>query len=158
LSNPWVKEIAVARKLPGTVWIYVNEYVPFAILSNEGFFYMNYEGVVFKKMERMDDKNFPVLTGVSDGKNLQEALGLLKTYLEMPIAEFFPPAEISLSRARGFIIMLDRDNIALRLGFENLEEKIERFYSILKAIGMRGRKIRYVDLNIPGKVVIKYES
>ncbi len=157
-SVPWVKEAAVARKLPGTIWIFASEYKPFAILLDGDVYYVDKDGIVFKSLDADDDKNFPVLTGASRDEGLPEAISLLKKYLNSQMAEYFEPAEINIDVARGASVIVGEEGILVRLGFGDIQEKLERLYSMLPAIQVGHGKIRYVDLNIPGKVVVKYEG
>lgn len=157
-TNPWVREAAVARKLPGTIWIYVNEYAPFALMFADDVYLLDDQGRKFKRASPGDDKNFPAITGAASEDEINEAISLLKTYLSLPIADYFMPAEINIDEAHGYSMLFAGSGLLVRLGFDGMSEKLERLYSMLSVIDSNRGKIRYVDLNIPGKVVVKYES
>jgi len=63
-ANPWVLEVAVSRKIPSTIWIYVNEHVPAALLAADEVYMIDEEGDIFKDLDGMDEKNLPILTGL----------------------------------------------------------------------------------------------
>lgn len=155
-ENPWVKEAAVARKIPGTIWIYVCEYTPFALLVLDDIYLVDSSGVAFKQTDGREDKNLPAITGLSGKTGVGEAIGFLNTYLKSPLARYFTPAEINIDDVRGISIVLAGEGIVIRFGFDKVEEKLNTLYSMIGA--MSKNKMRYIDLNIPGKVVVKYEE
>ena len=54
-ANPWVKQIYVGRELPDRLVLDVRERTPIALLKQAGNFYlMDREGVVFKKLSKID--------------------------------------------------------------------------------------------------------
>jgi cell division protein FtsQ len=157
-DNPWVLEAAVARKLPSTIWIYVSEHIPFALLASDSINIVDVNGVIFKKADNGEDKNLPVLTGLSKKDDISGAVGLLKAYLNSPLADYFQLSEVHYDDKTGYSIILSGDGTTIKLGMEGLTEKLDRFYSMVGAINAYKSKMRYVDLGIPGKVVVKYDS
>ncbi len=155
---PWVKEVAVARKLPSTIWIYVGEYTPYAVLVSDDNYMVDAAGKTFKSLSSGDEKNLPVITGVSKDEDVNVAIELLKTFSASQLADFFTPAEVNIDETKGYSIVLLENGMLVKLGFEGAAEKLKRLYSMLGAIESGKGKIRYIDLNIPGKVVVKYES
>jgi len=158
-SNPWVRESAVSRKLPSTLWIYIGEYEPVAIfLDGRTLRFIDSEGTVFKEVGPGDEKNVPVITGVSDKEAITAALDVLKVYMESRLSVYFTPAEVHYDRIKGYSFVLAGLGVVLRVGFNDVSEKLERFYSLFGTISEYKEKMRYVDMNIPGKIVVKYES
>jgi cell division protein FtsQ len=155
---PWVKEAAVARKIPSTIWIYVNEFTPSALLVQDRIYLVDSAGKKFKELDADDEKNFPVITGVNSDEELKNAMDLLYAYEKSPLQDYFLPAEINIDAARGNSVVLSGIGAVVRLGYENASAKLTELYSMLGAISSYKGKIRYVDLNIPGKVVVKYEN
>jgi len=156
--NPWVREVAVARKLPSAIWVYVSEFEPYAIYAASDLFFVDKNGKLFKKMEGADDKNYPVITGARSDTELAKAIDVLDSFLNSALAEYFIPAEVNFSAANGYSIVLSNDGGVLRVGFDKVDEKLERLFSMLGAIQSHDGRIKYVDLNISGKVVVKYDS
>ncbi|OGQ50266.1 MAG: hypothetical protein A3I09_02975 [Deltaproteobacteria bacterium RIFCSPLOWO2_02_FULL_47_10] len=156
-ANPWVLEVAVSRKIPSTIWIYVNEHVPAALLAADEVYMIDEEGDIFKDLDGMDEKNLPILTGLSRNSDIGASMRLLNTYRKSSLANYFEPEEINFERARGYSVVIS--NIVVRLGFDEFESKLEFLYSMFSAISSyNGNKIRYVDLNMPGKAVVKYDG
>lgn len=158
LQDPWVMEAAVARKLSGVLWIYANEHQPSAILAADELYFVDADGEIFKKVEPQDEKDMPVITGMAVEADLKPAVELTKTYLASPLSDYFQLSEVSVSEGAGYSLVIGADGAVLKLGFDRMEQKLERLYSMLGAIENGGGKIRYVDLNMPGKVVVKYDK
>lgn len=155
-ENPWAKEVAVTRKLPNTVWIFVSEYEPYALLVADDVYLVDKDGVVFKKLGGNEEKNFPAITGFSKNDDMGPVLKMMEIYSRSEIADYFNLAEVNLDENRGYSVMLP--GFAVRLGFEGADKKLEKLYKTIGAITSGRGKISYIDLNMPGKVVVKYES
>lgn len=157
LTNPWVSEAAVTRKLPNTIWMYVGEYQPAAILVKNGLKYVDENLNIFKDVEAGDDKNFPVFSGDVD-RFLAQSIDLKRLYEGSSLSLYFPLAEINSTPEQGFSIIAGREPIDIRLGHDSFEAKLKTLLDMLDVIQTKSSKIAYIDLNIKGKVVVKYES
>jgi len=156
-KNPWVKEVAVTRKPPSTIWIFINEQRPYVMVKLNDLYLANEEGVVFKGVETSDDKDLPVLTGDIDEENLSQVIEVLRLYIGSRLADYYLPSEVNFSKECGYSIVLEGEGVVLRFGYSSIQGKMERLYEVLGALDISRGKMRYVDLNIPGKVVVKYE-
>ena len=166
-SNEWVKEVAVHRKLPHLVWIYVKEYIPEAIVRKDDWYYMDSNGHLFKKVSIDDDKDYPVITGLEDiseqgsgnlfNSRLLEALKVKRLYETFPTSDIYGISEIHFDENKGISIITLNDPIELKLGFGPFREKIERLQKVYRAIRNNGGIIAYIDLRPEGKAVVKYE-
>ena len=158
-KNPWIKESSVTRKLPSTLWIYVGEYEPVAILlGDKSLQFVDSFGVSFKSADAREEKDLPVVTGADSQDEVSDALNILKLYMDSRLSALFSPAEIHYDSIKGYSIVLAGLGLVLRVGSDQITEKLERFYSLLGTISSYKDKMRYVDLNIPGKIVVKYDS
>ena len=127
VENPWIKEAAVHRKFPHMVWIYIKEYQPEAIIRGDGWYYIDRNGVSFKKLTLNDERDFPIITGLEgegfDGKNdalsskLVEFLNVKKIFENSRFGEIYGLSEIHYNRNRGVSIITMNDPMELRLGF-----------------------------------------
>ncbi|MBI2091523.1 MAG: FtsQ-type POTRA domain-containing protein [Deltaproteobacteria bacterium] len=157
-DNPWVLEAAVTRKLPSTIWIYVSEHAPLALLASDSIYMVDINGTVFKEADNGEYKDLPAITGFSKADNIGGATEVLKSYLNSPLADYFRPSEVHYDDESGYSIVLSGDGTTIKLGVDGIQEKLDRFYSMLGAVNSYKNKMRYVDLGIPGKVVVKYDS
>lgn len=164
-KNPWIKEVAVHRKFPHMVWIYVKEYVPEAVIRKEGWHYVNRFGQIFKTLTLEDDRNFPVITGLENFSNendhelkskIVELLKVKKLYELSSIGEIYGLSEIHFDENTGVSIITLVDPMQLRLGFGPFREKIDRLQAVYPAIRSHGGMIAYIDFSSEGKVMVKY--
>lgn len=165
LGNSWIKEVAVHRKLPHMLLIYVKEYVPEAMVKlTDGLYFVNKQGTAFKKIDITDDKNFPVITGLEElnpaeqpfASKVIEALKLKRLFEASEIGEIYGLSEISCSEEKGLSIVTQNDPMEVRLGFGSFLEKLERIDTVYSAMRSHGGVASYMDLSPEGKVVVKY--
>lgn len=164
-KSPWIKEVAVHRKFPHMVWIYVKEYIPEAIVRKDGWHYVNRFGQVFKTISLEDDRDFPIITGLEEIPDDDEAalkskvvelLRVKKLYESSSLGEIFGISEIHFNENKGVSIVTMVDPMELRLGYGPFVEKIDRLQIVYPAIRSRGGVVAYIDFNSEGKVVVKY--
>ena len=63
-SNPWVKEVLVGKEFPNRLIIDLQERTAVALVKNDnGFNLLDLDGVAFKKLEKSDEADIPVLNG-----------------------------------------------------------------------------------------------
>lgn len=165
-ENTWIKEVAVHRKLPRMVLIYVNEYKPEALVRLNGFYYVDRQGKPFRKLDLNDEQDFPIITGLEDisekitlddlQSKIVEILNVKKIFESSGLGESYSLSEIHYSPDRGISIVTLNDPMELRLGMGPFTEKIERLETVYSAIRSHGGVIAYVDLSSEGKVVVKY--
>ena len=67
-------------------------------------------------------------------------------------------SEIHLSRQEGLTVFTLREGIAIRLGFGEFKEKLDRLEKILPDLKRKIRRIESVDLNIPRRVVVRLKK
>ncbi len=169
LSSPWVAEVRVVRRLPGTVRVEVVEHEPRAILSLMGkSFLVSEEGVPFKELGSGDPHDFPVVTGLSTAAlardrraeldRLVETLALLRDYERLSLARAFPVQEVHLGPAGGVDLVVGIEGTTLHLGTGPFKQKLLRAERVLektrKAHGNPG--VVFLDNDAhPERVVVR---
>jgi cell division protein FtsQ len=158
-SHPWVAEVAVRRKLPHTLWIYVTEREPVALMVDEALHYIDAKGAVFPASDDVLE-DLPVMTGFAKAKpqDVTVGLDLMKRYQQMPIAEELGLSELHFDPSQGFSIMGSAQPVAIRLGWKEFDNKLNQFSALWPAVRSRGPLPRYIDANVSGKVVAKYDE
>ncbi|MCL6635959.1 MAG: FtsQ-type POTRA domain-containing protein [Peptococcaceae bacterium] len=158
---PAVKEAQVFRELPARVVIRVKERKPLALVpAKEGFIAVDADGVHVRSA-RIGEKGLPVLTGL----NLDEIPppgGLLPggdIPVLLRVIEGLPTEVVnSLSEVHrekdGRIVLYTLQGVRCLLGGpEDVQKKGELLLSVLKEL--KGRRIEYIDLSLPGSPVVK---
>lgn len=166
-ENPWIRRAAVRRHPPHTLWIFVEEYEPAAIVATNkparpagGLFFLDAEGVVFKEVEAVDNKDYPVVTGIAttDDHRLRQALELMTIADRMNPLGHAAIAEVNYEETRGFSLVLDVDTpIAILVGNSDIEERLRNLKMVEEEIRRRG-KIQYIVANDPERIMVRYRG
>jgi len=160
--NPWIKEVFVGRELPNRLIIEVRERQPVALIKREnGFSLLDTDGIAFKKLEKNDELNIPVLnvryTEGSDSELFVKSLELLR-YLST--SQDFPTIK-NISEIHGhdvFGLSLFTDSgLCIRLGFDSYENKLKRLNPVMADLERRNLKLGFllIDLNDPAKITVQ---
>lgn len=162
-KNPWIKDVFVGRELPKRLVIEVRERTAIALLKkDDGFYLMDAEGLVFKKLEAGDGSDLTALTGCHrEGQmNQQLLMKSIELFRYLSTAESLFPiksiAEVNGDEILGFSIFTD-GGLCLRLGFDHYDNKIKRLKPVLADLGKRNIDLKYVmiDLADPAKITVQ---
>jgi cell division protein FtsQ len=160
--NPWIKEVCVGRELPNRLIIEVRERLPVALIKRDnGFSLLDMDGVAFKKLEKNDELNIPVLNVShaegSDSELFEKSLELLR-YLST--SQDFPTikniSEIHGHEVFGFSLFTD-SGLCIRLGFDSYENKLKRLNPVMADLKRQSLQLGFllIDLNDPAKITVQ---
>lgn len=168
-EDPWVLATAVRRKLPDTLWIYVEEREPTAILSNnEDLYFVDNEGAVFKKVEVGDEKNFPVLTGavlkgdeitgVDTRARLVTMIELIKCFSNSKFGAQREVSEVHFDYIEGYSIFTKREPLQVLFGHAAFSERMSELDDMSEGILAHPGRIQYMMVNEPNRIIVKYQT
>jgi hypothetical protein len=167
-AHPWVREVAVRRKLPNTVWIYVSEREAMVLLNWDGFYLVDKSGNIFKQAEAKELEDLPVVSGLDDivvdahgmGRSaaLAQLIDVYKLYTNHPIVEYLGCSEVLFDEYGYVSIITEQPAMRLRLGSTPTKNQFDRLYAVLSAVNTSEKKIKTIDLFMERKVVVRYES
>ncbi|MBI2344016.1 MAG: FtsQ-type POTRA domain-containing protein [Deltaproteobacteria bacterium] len=167
-EEPWIREVAVRRKLPNTIWIFVIEYDAAAIVYGDAFFLTDAEGHIFKQASLEELGDLPILSGIDDMtidqqgvRRSTELLQLLDVYHlfdRHPLSEHFGCSEIVRERYGHISIVTDQPAVRFRLGEHPSRAQLDRLYTVLSALTSTGRTVSAIDLFMERKVVVRYDT
>lgn len=168
-TNPWVKAASVHRGLPGTLGIRVEEQEPTALLLSDGrLFYVNAEARIFKEVETGDDKDFPILTGLSNSgddeseltRKLTRMMTLIDGFRRSNLGLVSDVAEVNYDRSFGYslITMVKNGHVEIVFGDGEFEEQLMRLERVIVSAKDHPGQIQYMLLNEPGRVIVKYKT
>ncbi|MCL6610776.1 MAG: FtsQ-type POTRA domain-containing protein [Peptococcaceae bacterium] len=161
-SIPLVKSVEMARRLPSTVEIKVEERKPRALLPvGDGFIQVDEDGVCLQKGD-LAGSQLPVVTGVNfsapapGGQIKSEALDrALAVVMELPAGLLPMLSEVNVSGDQFVAYTLD--GIQCRLGMPgDIGQKGEVLMKVLNELKVKGKRIEYIDLSYTGSPVVKY--
>ncbi|PID72850.1 MAG: hypothetical protein CSB34_00025 [Desulfobulbus propionicus] len=148
----WVKEARVTKLWPSGLEISISEHRPVALVNvkkGDGnvLYYIDKYGELFAQVEKGQDVDFPVITGISnvDGeqglteiseqKTTQAALHILKYAARgnanLPIQSI---SEIHVDKDEGLIVYLVEHPFPIYFGIENVYTKYYRLVKILERL------------------------
>lgn len=153
MQHPWVAEVDAVRRWPDTIVIRLKEHRPVLLLQQDGLYYVDAEGEVFKRA-RGSCLDYPVLTGLGEGeiarnpaiarRVLRESLDLLSEVEASGEVSQADLSEIHFDAQDGFTLVL-RSGAELALGFSDARERLGRL-ALMRARGLDPTEPRRVDL------------
>ncbi|MGA3207141.1 MAG: FtsQ-type POTRA domain-containing protein [Syntrophales bacterium] len=164
-SNPWVKEVSIGREFPNRLIIDLQERTAVALVKRDnGFNLLDIDGVVFKKLEKNDEVDIPVLnvyySDDTDSALFVKSLELLR-YLSA--SKEFPTirnvAEIHGHEVFGLSLFTE-SGLCIRLGFDSYENKLKRLNTVMADLERRNMKLGFllIDLNDPAKIAVQKKN
>lgn len=127
LSNPWVRSVNIARKLPHTLRIQMVEREALALAALDGsLFLVEASGEPFKAWQDGDVDDLPVLTGVTlealakdragAVARLATGLSVLSHYERLPVSQVHRAQEVNLSPDGSVVLSVGVRGVSLHLG------------------------------------------
>jgi len=164
-KNPWIENLNVRRRFPGTLSIEITERVPVAVVNMGYLYYLDDKGEIFKPLTEGDRLDFPILTGITEEdlvkdaegtKNMiSSALGLMELLKKGTVFRLEDVSEIHLDKGYGYTLFTARGGIPVKLGNKDFQEKLARFNRIYQNLTAQIASLEYVDLNYSDKIVVK---
>jgi cell division protein FtsQ len=152
-SAPWVKSVFLHRELPNKLQVEVTEQQPiFLVLVQQDLYYLNDEGLLFKKSEIKDGVSIPLLTGLEKkdwtptgqlkSSILQELVSLQRV-LSQGRDPFYPTklSEIHYDPDCGFSLFTIERGIRITLGKEEIPERIKRLERVWAELEKRPNQV-----------------
>lgn len=143
-ANPWVKDIYVGRELPDRLVLELREREPLTMLKvKSGFYLVDTEGNVFKKVNENDEADLPVITGFDDLERTKEpvfahAVKLVATLQNTRKYSYLGSvAEVHINEIFGLSVLTER-GFYLRLGTDRLESKLSNVKAVMADMEKKG--------------------
>jgi cell division protein FtsQ len=163
-THPRIQHATVVKRLPDQVLIKVFKRRPAALVGVQGcLFYMDAEGKILDRVEPGGALDFPMITGLEkdlasarrcgDGRDLQQALSLLRVLQATPALGSV--SEVQIDRSEGLSFVLEGFPVPVRMGWSGFLEKRIRFEKVLPSLVSELNGIERVDLRFSGQIVLK---
>jgi cell division protein FtsQ len=168
LADPWIAEVSLARRLPGTILVQVVERKAAALLAMGDTFLATSDGEPFKKLEAGDPVELPLVTGLTtdtfsadrDGamRSVRRAIDLAAEYDRGALARKAPLEEVHVEPDGAFTIVVGRSATELVLGGPPFRRKLEQAARVVAELEKRGAKADTIMLDNdarPERVVVR---
>jgi len=168
-SISWVKSVYLQRELPNKLQVVVTEHQPiFLVPIQQDLYYLNEEGLLFKKCETKEGVSLPLLTGL-EKKDwtpsghlkvpiLQELI-LLQGYLSRGADPFYPNklSEIHYDPDCGFSLFTLERGIRITLGKEEFPVRIKRLERVWAELEKRPNHFLFkgISLQFGQRVIVQ---
>lgn len=164
-QHPWVRKVTVTRHFPSAVSVEVEEHKAAALAVLGELYLLDSEGEPFKKLERGDAVDLPLVTGINREKYVEkpeDAAARFRKALEL--AALFRTVKgkgetLSEVRIEGTdFTVVTQGGTEIRLGDEGWEEKLARLQKVRTELDRRGVSAEVIHLDNrarPGWVAVK---
>ena len=169
LENPWISEVKLTRRLPGTLRIELTEREASAVVAlGDRLYLVTPEGVPFKEVQAGDPFDMPLITGASpenlqrdrkrEIERIQTGLEVLRQYDRVPLSRVYPAEEVHLADAGDVTLTCGKDGVALELGTGPWRKKLLMAEEVVGELRKKGRTPGIVFLDNqahPDRVVVR---
>jgi cell division protein FtsQ len=160
LSDPYVKSATLARRLPDTILIDIEERVPAATVAiGNDVFLVTRDGDTFKRLEVGYPSNLPVITGLSSdwaendregfAAAIRRALDVAIDYQQSSLVGKLPLQEIHIDPGMAITLSVGSQNqvSTLVLGGPPFRKKLEQAARVALELEHRGQKVDSILLD-----------
>lgn len=169
LENPWISEVKVTRRLPGTLRIELSEREAAAIVAlGEHLYLVTREGEPFKEIQAGDPYDLPLITGASaenlqrdrvrEMERIQTGLEVLHQFERVPLSRVYPAEEVHLADAGDVTLTAGKEGVTLELGTGPWRKKLLMAEEVVSELRKKGRTPGIVFLDNtahPERVVVR---
>lgn len=140
LRFSWIEAVRIRREFPDTIQIFVTERQPMALLLAGSLYLMDESGKIFKKVDKGEALDLPVVTGFDQDK-LEKYPYLMKSYLKVVVnvlkyfqeQDFYqndPVSEVHFDSVAGITVFTKNNGLEVFYGrgdFELKHKSLEKF-------------------------------
>ena len=166
-EHAWIAKAEVERSFPDQVVIRVVEREARAIIDLDYLYYVDRAGEVFKMLDAGDELDYPVITGIDrqylldnpdktqDSVNL--ALQLMDALESRTLFNLDDISEIHFKEQEGLVMHTRIGGVPVRMGKQGFDTKLNRLESIYDDLEPRLMALKYIDLNVTDRVIVKLD-
>lgn len=148
---PWVKTVAVERRLPDALHVRLEERTPFVRWQNEGrTVLIDQEGVTLSRQIEAEHRNLRRLVG----KGAPQRATALFEILQSDAALFERVTTATRVRDRRWDVTFD-NGVVVRLPEEGARQAWQRFARLQAAERLLERDVRVIDLRVADRVILE---
>jgi cell division protein FtsQ len=150
LGDPYVASATLARRLPDTILLQIEERTPVAVVSLGDAFLVTRDGEVFKRLEVGDPSDLPIITGLSPEQaetdregfsaQVRSALDVAADYQQSSLGGKMALQEIHLEPGVGLSLVVGQSATSIVLGGPPFRRKLEEASRVVAELERRGQK------------------
>lgn len=168
LAHPWIADVSLKRKLPGSISLQIEERSAAAVVNLDVLYLVDDTGEVFKRWTRGDPVPTPIITGIPRERFLaspgeireiiRNAIDLSGRYKKSGLDKIAPLAEIHSELSGGFSLTVGEDPTVVRFGRGPYRVKLARLTSLIRRLSLDGKRpaVIYFDNDIrPDRITVR---
>jgi cell division protein FtsQ len=168
LADPWIAEVTLARRLPGTILVQVTERKPAALVAIGETFLAAADGEPFKRFEPGDPVDLPLITGLTpesltedrEGarRTIRRGIDLAAEYDHGALAHRAPLEEVHVDAEGAFTLVVGHSAMSLVLGGPPFRHKLDEAARVLTELDKRHARADSIMLDNdihPERVVVR---
>lgn len=162
-SHPFVREVSVRKAFPDRLVVRISERKPVAMVNLDSLYYVDGQGLLFKRLTAYDAKDYPILTGFSRKdllardpitmRNLQRTIALLRRAEDGAFSRNL--SEVHFDVLEGFTLVRRDDGLQVKVGTMGPEEAMRRIEEALPKLAKLGQSHGIVDLRTEGRIFVR---
>ncbi len=165
-SHPWVRKVELEKSFPDLLLVRAEREIPYAIAALDKLYYINRWGEPFKELEYSDNKDFPVITGISPGNNdrdhyLKLAAGILSVFESDKGAWSMDDlSELHFEKGKKVSLYSTSIQVVLKVGYDELAVKKKELKRIIEHLKETGRihMVKAIDLDYSDGAVVSFRG
>jgi len=167
-ADPWISEVTLARRLPGTILMQVTERKPVSLVAVGDVYLAGADGEPFKKLEPSDPVDLPLVTGLRQDRLAEDHEGTIRTirravdlaaeYERGSMSRRLPLEEVHVEPDGAFALVVGRSALELILGGPPFRRKLEQAARVVAELDSRGARADAIMLDNdtrPERVVVR---
>lgn len=164
MTIPWISSLSIRKSPPHKIDITVTERKAYCMILLDRMYYVDGNGIIFKKVNDRDSFNYPIITGfnVKDGDFMNVPLGpvtgavsFIKELDQNSLIVSKDISELHVDNT-GYTVITN-DGFIIRFGTDNLTSRIGKLNAIISYFGDKVQMFSTVDLRFTGMGVIHYK-
>lgn len=164
--HPWIKSVDLEKRFPHTLLINAEKETAAAMVLLDKLAYMDISGRLFKDVDQEDDKDYPLITGISKvGEVREKQLKAAATVLDLFRTEtgawsHKELSEIHISEDCNISVYSTSLHTVIRMGRDELEAKMDELNKITRHLNETGKMqmVRVIDLSYRNGVIVSFND
>lgn len=165
-KHPWIRSVNLEKRFPHTLVIKAKKEKPCAIVVMGNFHYMNRWGKIFRRVDKGERMDFPLVTGISTSgsdreKQLQLAAGVLRALeAEKGPWSLAQLSEVHAEKTGHISLYFLSLPVVIELEGNQLERKMGDLKRLVEHLRRTGRihMVKRINLNYREGAVVSYKN
>jgi len=164
MSIPWINNVSIRKSPPHRIDITVAERKIYCMILLNHLYYVDHNGVIFKKVTDNDSFNYPVITGfhMKNGGFIDAALpsvinavAFLKELDHNSIVINNDISELHVSN-KGYTVITN-NGLLIKFGRKDFVSRIDKLNTLIKYFGDKMQMFFSIDLRFANMAVFRYK-